>query len=279
MRMKQGGDRKKPGGFTIVETLIVLAVTGLLFVSAVLLINGRQARTQFQTSINNLAQQVQQVINETQSGYYTGSNSFSCTSSAGSVTLSAGSAVNGQCVFVGKVLQFGTAADPSQLVTYPVVGSKGTNTTIAATNPVAVYDSASGVDASSVLNMQYGLTPVGSGGSWGMYYNGVAANQTGAMGFLAGDSSGNFASLDASGAGYSSGSQQVSLYAVKNTQPDMDKPSMVSAINAHAPLPNLVPATSVSVCVASGSTNQSGRLTVSSSLAVTLKIYGSTTCV
>ena len=279
MHMKQGGDRKNTGGFTIVETLIVLAVTGLLFVSAVLLINGRQNKTQFQTAINNLVQQVQQVINETQSGYYAGSNNFSCTSTAGAVNLAPGNTVNGQCIFVGKVLQFGTRTDPGQLIVYPLVGSRGSNMAIAATNPVAAYDAANGVDASSVVTMQNGLTPVGSGGSWGMYYNGTPASQTGAMGFIAGDNSGNFASLDSSGAGFSSGSQQVSLYAVKNSTPDMDKPSMVSAINVHAPAPNLVPATAVSVCIASGTTNQSGLLTVSASLAVTLKIYGTTTCV
>ena len=51
-RMNRGGRNTSIQGFTIVETLIVLAVTSALFFAATLYINGQQNRTDFQVGID-----------------------------------------------------------------------------------------------------------------------------------------------------------------------------------------------------------------------------------
>ena|SRR5476651_379650 len=45
-------------GFTIVEVLIVLAVTGILFASTLSLMSGRQNRAEFTQAINNIKSQI-----------------------------------------------------------------------------------------------------------------------------------------------------------------------------------------------------------------------------
>lgn len=121
----------RSAGFTIVETLIVLAVSALVAVSAMLVISGRQSETQFMVASNDLKQKIEQIINETRSGYYPGSGDFSCTGSVGTkptinnITKSQGT--NGGCIFLGKAVEFGfsqTGADPESFATYPLVGNQ-----------------------------------------------------------------------------------------------------------------------------------------------------------
>src|SRR5690242_5295921 len=102
----------KIDGFTIVETLIVLAVTGALFLVAVLAVGGKQNETEFQQGINDANSSVQQLINQVQSGNYQAANNLSCDGGTGSVQITAsGSSTNSEgtshdCVFEGKVVQF-----------------------------------------------------------------------------------------------------------------------------------------------------------------------------
>ena len=57
-------------GFTIVETLIVLAVTGVLFLSTSLMISGQTERYRYRDSMYQLQQQVQNQINSVQTGQF-----------------------------------------------------------------------------------------------------------------------------------------------------------------------------------------------------------------
>lgn len=268
--MKQGGAKAASGGFTIVETLIVLAVTGILLASAVTLISGKQNKTEFQTAINNFQQQLQQVINETSSGFYSGD--ISCTASSGAVsTVSTGANPTGQCIFVGKAIQFGSDTDPSQIISYPLVGSVrdisgAVNTDVRATNPVAVAANNINpniIDASSAITLNGGLTipkPIS--------YTGMHSGLTGVLAFLAGDNNGNFASANATTHGLNSGAQQFSLYAVNSTAPNMQKLTAADDIDNKN---NLVPVTDAAqFCVQSGTTNQSALVTVTAGLTVSI---------
>jgi len=131
--MKRGGYRADAAAFTIVEVMIVLAVSGLILLSAISLVSGRQNRTEFATGINDLQQQIQQVINETSSGYYPNGEDFTCSATSGTptpVTLADGTGAQGTnagCIFLGKVIQFGlgnTNLGPSQLGVIPLVGNQ-----------------------------------------------------------------------------------------------------------------------------------------------------------
>jgi len=136
--MKQGGHKRVSvgfmgsaagRGFTIVETLVVLAVTGALFTSAAIMISGRQAKTEFMTASNDLRQQLQDVINQTASGNFPNSNNFTCTAGAGAMPHLAngsgqGQGTNGECVFLGKAVQIGASDAPNRLLSYAVAGNR-----------------------------------------------------------------------------------------------------------------------------------------------------------
>lgn len=68
---------KKQTGFTVVETLIVVAVTGMLFMSTSLLIRGKVAATSYQDSMRQLQQMVQNTINDVENGYLEAPNGTS----------------------------------------------------------------------------------------------------------------------------------------------------------------------------------------------------------
>ncbi len=66
-------------GFTIVEALIVLAVTGMLFVSTSMLIRGQIEKTRYQDSMRQLQQMVQNTIDDVENGYLIGDSGTSDT--------------------------------------------------------------------------------------------------------------------------------------------------------------------------------------------------------
>jgi type II secretory pathway pseudopilin PulG len=113
-------------GFTIVEVMIVLIVTSALFVSAAVLISGRQSQTAFDQAIRQIQAQIQQVMDEVSNGYFPDSN-FSCTAGPSGPVLttvpSGGQGTNSGCIFVGKAIQFKVAnSDPEQYVIHTLAG-------------------------------------------------------------------------------------------------------------------------------------------------------------
>ena len=150
MRMK-GGD-KQSQGFTIVEVLIVFAIAAFLLASAIILVNGSQNQTQFNTSYQNTSSQVQEIINEIQSGYYPSHNDFVCTGDSSSgiqitTNFTAQQGQNVDCTFMGKGLVF-----------YPIGGAGTDNTNI---NQFSVYTIA-GLQCASGSNATNDCTPVAS---------------------------------------------------------------------------------------------------------------------
>ncbi len=311
---------KRSAGFTIVEVLIVLAVSGALMVSAVALINGRQNKTEFQTGINNVQQQIQQIINETTSGYYPNVANFTCIGNAngGVVKFAAGSTnqgANDGCIFLGKAIQFGLGTsgdDPSTLGVLPLVGNQYYTPplatapqpilTLAQAVPRALYPATaetSGAPPSNVVTkalMDYGLTFAASNGQCtsssqkGMCFkkNLTDTNtyQTGMVGIVSGDSSGNITARNVAGSGLESGAQQFSPYAVSPSGGTSSVDDSLATASANignwssaAGTGGLVPAAAIYICVASATTNQSGLFTVQSgSLNVKLDIKGNQTC-
>ncbi|HET6924789.1 MAG TPA: hypothetical protein VFH39_03100 [Candidatus Saccharimonadales bacterium] len=296
--MNTGGDPH--GGFTIVETLIVLAVTGFLFVSIAGLISGRQGKTEFQTAINGLQQQIQQIINETESGYYPNGVDYSCTAGLGlPPTISTGTPGKGQganssCIFLGKVLQFGPSdaayKNPEKYLVWPIAGNQNLagagsdgllgagDQTLAKSYPTPIVP----IRSSSAL--QSGLTV-----DHMTYDNGAPGVPTAGVGFMVGngDANGTFAGSTSDGLG--AGSLPLSLYAIKSTQVGTSSANdMQAALSSASGSPlRYTPVDSVDICVNSGTTHQSGLITIGSSssadgvkrqLTVTLKIYGAPQC-
>ncbi|HSX44369.1 MAG TPA: hypothetical protein VLE69_03715, partial [Candidatus Saccharimonadales bacterium] len=66
------------GGFTIVETMIVLAVTGFMFFSAMLFISGQQAKTEFTQAAHETEAKINDVLNDVSTGVYNNKGDFRC---------------------------------------------------------------------------------------------------------------------------------------------------------------------------------------------------------
>lgn len=104
----------KSGGYTIVEVLIVLAVTGSLFLMAMIFINGRQAETEFNQGIRDAQARIDTVVTQVANGVSVSSGNISCNVTAGTLSISAGATnpgTNGDCVMMGKVIKFTHGAD------------------------------------------------------------------------------------------------------------------------------------------------------------------------
>lgn len=280
-RMK-GGRRHK--GFTIVETMIVLAVTGTLFVSAALLINGRQRKTQFTQSIREAHSQIQQAIDEINIGQYQSNAGFRCTATASGPNLtSVGSAEQGTnegCIFLGKVLQFDIeGTDPEEFGIYTIAGlqREGGNPngeevqTLADAQPV-VINPETYTGGGRTQKLLYGLT------TGKMYYNGVETNNIGAI------------ALVSSLAGYDNGnlqanSQQLNVIPLTGTDLNQSVSASVAAMNtklASSTIDNdQNPSGGIQICFVSAGTEQSGLITIGSNgrqLSTTLSIKGNKTC-
>lgn len=103
MRLRSSGV-----GYTIVESMIFLAVSGALLLSIIGLINGQQRKTEFTTAVRDFDSKLQSVISNVANGYYNNPGGFRCTVNPGpppTPTISAGSSEQGQnsdCTFVGQ---------------------------------------------------------------------------------------------------------------------------------------------------------------------------------
>jgi type II secretory pathway pseudopilin PulG len=314
--MKRGGHREGTTGFTIVEVLIVLTVSSLLLLSAIALVSGRQESTEFTTGINDLEQQLQQIINETASGYFPNSGGFTCLPHATSPVTFTSVTTNEQgtnqgCIFLGKAIQFGLGPTDNQLGVIPLVGNQyqadGVTavTTLGQAIPRAAWPTGAEPTTleslSPVDDLEYGLYVATYNGACGASASPEAVCYvptsapgsfvtTGMAAFLSGDSSGTIATYNQGN--LQSGSQQLSLYGVAgNSQKGQDRATASASIGNLPPtvtnpapggvgMGYLVSASKVLICIASATTNQSGLFTISGdgSLSVTLSIKDNTTC-
>ncbi|HSX47619.1 MAG TPA: hypothetical protein VLF63_02485 [Patescibacteria group bacterium] len=99
---------KTPIGYTIVELMMVLAISSLMFLIAATFINGKHERTSFTAGVNELASKIQDVYDQVINGKYS-DEPISCNynSSTNTTTLGAISGSQGQhtqCVFLGKMI-------------------------------------------------------------------------------------------------------------------------------------------------------------------------------
>jgi type II secretory pathway pseudopilin PulG len=134
-------------GFTIIEVLLVLAVSGMILTSAVLLFNGRQAQTEFKVAANQIQTQIQSTINDAGNGYNPTSSvsaggglgyNFICNGQTlgvqptftqnGLLSPPTPQGTNGSstigCVYLGRVLVFSKASQTVNI--YSVVGNQYT---------------------------------------------------------------------------------------------------------------------------------------------------------
>ncbi len=204
------GGTKRGAGYTIVELMIVVAVTGVLFLVAYATISGKQNQAQFTQSVREFQSDIIDLLNDVSSGYYPSSTAAgsgvqcSLSGSAGSrvhFTSNTGGTqgTNLDCTFIGKVLQFDRTADKFNVIT--VVGtrldSSGAEiTNIADAHPVAGVDDSTSVNLAETQQLKGGLrvvdiittdTNVPSPGSVGFFTSFPKYNQSSISGALSTD--------------------------------------------------------------------------------------------
>jgi type II secretory pathway pseudopilin PulG len=252
----------KAHGFTIIETLVVLGVSTALFVAVVATLSGRQGRTQFSQSVQDVRSQIQQVMNDVGSGFYPATNNFSCTAGVSGPNLTAGSGEQGTntgCIFLGKVIQFDVSntSGNEQLKVYTVAGlQRDTSgrevTTYSDARPKVIAPSTSSPstpDASATGTVKYGLKLEQ------MSYGGV---NVGAIAFL-----NSLASY--SGSGVDSSAQHVNVLPVTGTTKNMTPAAAANAINANLAGSPVNVSSGVKLCFYSATSDQSATITIGGS--------------
>jgi hypothetical protein len=110
-------------GYTVVEVLIFLAISAVMFVIAFAGTHQQQNGESFRQSINDIELKIRESFNNVDNGYFGNDGTKNCTSDPVSfvVTITdVNGGGNSQCVFVGKELDFSAAA----LSVITLVGSR-----------------------------------------------------------------------------------------------------------------------------------------------------------
>ena len=115
-------------GYTVIETMIVLAASGALVVSVIALISGQQGKTQFSQGVRDADSQLADVMNDFGTGYLANTGSVSCTASAtpgskpslSTPTPAPKQGTNVGCVYAGRIIV--PAANSNNYVVHGLVG-------------------------------------------------------------------------------------------------------------------------------------------------------------
>ncbi len=116
----------RAAGYTIIEVMIVLAVSSAIFFVAYGSVSGKQASTAFTTGTNEFATKLRTIISQIQNGQYT-DVSIGCDSSATNISFNS-SVPKNNCVFIGKFLHFSLNGDNTKYEIFSIVGSSGATT-------------------------------------------------------------------------------------------------------------------------------------------------------
>jgi prepilin-type N-terminal cleavage/methylation domain-containing protein len=112
---------KRPLGYTIIEVMIVLAISGLMFVIASSFIGGKERTTAFTEGVGTMASQIQNTLQQVSNGQYS-DIPLDCHLVGGAdplatITIPPGGTdtqgTNVGCVFLGKLLVFTGPNSPS----------------------------------------------------------------------------------------------------------------------------------------------------------------------
>ncbi|HET8991431.1 MAG TPA: type II secretion system protein [Candidatus Saccharimonadales bacterium] len=288
--MQKGRSR---GGYTIVEVMIFLAVSGFMFVVAASFISGKQSSTQFVQAVNTVNAQIQQLITNVSDNNYA-PTSLQCTSNSGgspplTITSTGGQqGTNLGCDFLGKVIQFGVkGSNGRNFDIYTIAGCQYANCTYnsadpTASNPPSSFSEAKAEPVDPGTNntcSSSGTTPnltTCNTLEWGMEVTSMWDDTSGTP--QPTNSIGLFNSFaPTNGGGLVSGSQTINVVDTGfgniniNNASNVDEAGMVSLLEGNGGLDNAQPITSPSypyfvVCFKDGK-GHAGELTIGGSTA------------
>lgn len=122
---------KTASGYTIVEVMIFLAVSGVLFVLAMVTINGQQRQANFAQGVRDFQAAMDDTVNDIRNGNFPDfGTAYTCTADSsnapkftgGGPTDTGTHGTHEKCTYLGKVAQFG--ASSNEVKVYTVVGRR-----------------------------------------------------------------------------------------------------------------------------------------------------------
>lgn len=121
---------KAGAGFTIVETMIFLAISALMFILAIGAMSGKQQQTEFNTSVGTLKSELNLVLSNVSNGNYidqVGGQYIVCNATVSgtvsiSLSLSPPTSVNNGCTVIGEVIEFSSNSSGQIYYVVPVFG-------------------------------------------------------------------------------------------------------------------------------------------------------------
>lgn len=164
------------GGFTIVESMIVLGVTGVLFLSLVGMVSGQQSKARFKASMTDITTQIQSQINEVATGFYPSQANFSCSGAGGVVSISAGASTlgtNGGCTYLGRAMMYATSPVTADNEEYVIQTLVGVRKTALGRDPADLREASTRALARGVSTNNVGWPPAVDGSTLKTLYHGT----------------------------------------------------------------------------------------------------------
>jgi len=249
----------KGGGYTIIETMIFLVITLVLFGSAMSIMGGRQSSVQFTQSVRDSQSKLTDIINQVSTGYYLNDGSFTCNVTGNSAPVFDTSTPSPQgtstsCIFLGKAIKFSgsTTADKYNVFSIAARRVTPTNKEVgslleAMPTPIAPLSSGDGrPDMTEDLSLEFGLSVT----RIVVEDDPVPREEYGTIVFLS-----TLPAFQASTGTLASGSQRVSYAAVKGsrlTDSETTAATLLSNMNDTNITQN--PRSGITVCLADNAT-------------------------
>jgi hypothetical protein len=107
-----GGKQIQSHGYTIVETLIFLAVSGMMFVIAAVFISGKHEQVQFRSDVRTFSTSLESVLNTTTDAQYRPTMAdLECNADT---STHGRQGTNGKCIFLGEMFYVDSAPGSSE---------------------------------------------------------------------------------------------------------------------------------------------------------------------
>ncbi len=142
--------QKALAGYTIVEVMIFLAVSGGLLTSVMTIISGQQQKTQFTTGVREFESKIQDIISDVETGYFPSGNDVKCAdpTPSGDLVITPVATEQGKnqdCVFLGKAVQFYRPTLTEGVINYRTITIAGkrqiTNPDLSKREPLTLEES------------------------------------------------------------------------------------------------------------------------------------------
>jgi len=267
--------------FTIIETLIVLAVSAMMILIALLLVGNQQQKNEFIQAAHDIQSEMNQVISNVQNGYYAlPPNGLNCQRSTTSPVIPEISApatggnklgTNSDCVLMGRAMQFGVNGKPADYNIYNLAGLRNSsaNANVLSANlmdarPIALSSYGGGAypaaeDTTESNTLEYGLGVGYSGTQQAMSFTFPGTtNLASAIAFITDPGSTGTNGLNP-------GTQAIRLYGVEATSLNNSADTRDNVVQELNRYNFLIQADSAKICFDDGrNTNHSAVITIGS---------------